>query len=411
MKSKRPPGLLFVLITIFLDVMGVGLSAPILPKLITNIVGDVSTASYYYGAVITSYALMLLVFSPIQGAISDQIGRKPMLLFSLLGTGLTYVALTFAPNLPSIFAAQILNGLTGASIAVVGAYIADISSHEERAKNFGLMGATIGLGWVIGPGLGGLLGMWGLRFPFLFAAIITFLNLLYGLVVVSESHSEEHRRSFSWARANPIGSLKLLRRNKLILSLAAIIFCNDLAVQSFISTWVLFTTYKFQWTTVQTGLSLALLGLITAIVQGGIIRLIISRIGEKRTILLGLTFSIFGFLLFTVASAGWMLYWIIILNGFDFVVKPISQGMLSSQVSPREQGAVQGALASQTALSTIIGPLLATNLFGYFTGAHAPVRLAGVSFFLASFLVAIALSLALATFSKNSLQTSPHREL
>ncbi|MFB2973926.1 TCR/Tet family MFS transporter [Aerosakkonema sp. BLCC-F183] len=404
MKLQRPPGLIFVLITLFIDVMGVGLSAPILPKLIAQFIGDVSTASYYYGAVTTTYALMLFIFSPIQGALSDRFGRKPVLLFSLLGTGLTYIGLTFAPSLPWIFTAQILNGLTGGSVAVVFAYIADISTPEERPKNFGLVGAFLALGWVVGPALGGLLGAWGLRFPFAVAAIITFVNMVYGIIVVSESHAVEHRRPFSWTRANPIGSLWLLRKNAIVFGLAAVILCTDVGLQCFVSTWVLFTTYKFQWQTVQVGLSMALLGIITAIVQGGLIRPLISRFGSRRIIIIGLTFSIIGYLLYASANAGWMLYWIIVLNGFDFTVKPTVQGLISAQVSPQEQGAIQGALASLTALATIIGPLLATNLFGYFTSSRTVIRLPEIPFFLGAFLFAVALSLAIATFSKGKSQ-------
>jgi DHA1 family tetracycline resistance protein-like MFS transporter len=404
MKLQRPPGLIFVLITLFLDVMGVGLSSPILPKLIAQFQTDISTASYYYGAVTTSYALMLFLFSPVQGALSDQFGRKPVLLLSLFGTGLTYIALTFAPSLPWIFAAQILNGLTGASIAVVFAYIADVSTPEERPKNFGLVGAAMALGWVVGPALGGLLGVWGLRLPFAVAALITFLNLLYGSLVVSESHAPEQRRPFSWVRANPIASLRSLRKSPIIFALAAIIFCTDLALQCFISTWVLFTTYKFGWQTLQVGLSMALLGVMTASVQGGLIRPLIARFGSQRIIIVGLIFSTIGYLLYAFATAGWMMYGIIILNGFDFTVKPTAQGLLSIQVSSQEQGAIQGALASQTALATIIGPLLATNLFGYFTSSHAPFRLPEIPFYLGTLLLGMALWIAIATFSRNSLQ-------
>lgn len=404
MKLKRPPGLVFVLITLFLDVMGFSLSAPILPKLVTQFTGDVSTSSHYYGVVTTAYALMLFIFSPIQGALSDQFGRKPVLLFSLLGTGLTYLTLTFAPSLPWIFAAQILNGLTGASLAVVFAYAADISTPENRAKNFGSVGAMLGLGWVLGPALGGLLGTWGLRFPFAVAATVTFLNLLYGTLVVSESHSLENRVPFSWTRANPLAALQLLRKNSLILSLAAIILCIDLALQCFVTTWVLFTTYKFQWTTLQAGLSLALLGLVTAGVQGGLIRPLISRFGPRRLILIGLTFSVFGYLLYAVANTGWMMYWIVALNGFDYSVKPITQALLSEQVSSQEQGAIQGAIAAQTALSAIIGPLLATNLFGYFSSKDAPIHLPEIAFLLGALLFGVALWLAFTTFSKKSLQ-------
>ena len=402
-KQNHPSGLVFVLITLFLDVIGVGLSNPILPQLIAQFVGNVSIAAYYFGALTTTYALMLFVFSPIQGALSDQYGRKPVLLLSLCGTGLSYLGLTFAPNIPWIFVALIVNGLTGASFAVVGAYIADVSSPKMRAQNFGLFGAVLGIGWVVGPALGGLVGMWGLRLPFLIAAILTFINLLYGLVAVSESHQVQHRRLFTWRNANPIASMRLLQTSSIILGLAAVVFFNDLALQSLISTWVLFTTYKFHWMTLQAGLSLALLGLVTAVVQGAIIRPLISRFGEQRTILVGLTLGLLGYLLYAVVSQGWMMYWVIALNGFDFVTKPTVQGLLSTQVSAQQQGALQGALASQTALTSMIGPLVATNLFGYFTSGAAPQIWPEVPFYLGSVLFGLALWIAITTFSKQSL--------
>jgi DHA1 family tetracycline resistance protein-like MFS transporter len=402
MINKLRSGIVFVLITLFLDVMGIGLSNPILPKLINQVVGDVSTAAYYFGALTTTYALMLFIFSPIQGALSDQFGRKPVLLLSLLGTGLSYLGLTLAPSLPWIFIAQILNGLTGASLAVVSAYIADISRPENRAQYFGLIGTTLALGWVIGPALGGLLSIWGLRVPFLVAAIVTSLNLLYGLLIVPESHKLEHRRAFSWRAANPIGSLGLLLINASVFGLAAVIFCTDLALQCFISTWVLFTTYKFHWGAFQAGLSLALLGLMTAIVQAAIIRPVVIKFGERRTIIAGLSFSLIGYLLYAIASRGWMMYGVIVLNGFDYAVKPIAQGLLSGQVSARQQGAIQGALASQTALATIVGPLLATNLFGYFTSVRALQRLPEVPFLLGAFLFLLALGLSVNTFSREA---------
>ncbi len=400
MTNKLPSGIVFVLITLFLDVMGIGLSTPILPKIITQAVGDVSTAAYYFGALTTTYALMLFIFSPVQGALSDQFGRKPVLLLSLLGTGLSYLGLTLAPSLPWIFSAQILNGLTGASLAVVSAYIADISRPENRAQYFGLIGTTVAIGWVIGPALGGLLSIWGLRVPFLVAAVVTILNLLYGLLIVPESHKQEHRRAFSWQAANPIGSLRLLRQSTAVFGLATVIFCTDLALQCFISTWVLFTTYKFHWEAFQAGLSLALLGLMTALVQGVIIRPVVAQFGERRTIMVGLFFSLIGYLLYTLASRGWMIYGAIVLNGFNYAVKPTAQGLLSGQVSAQQQGAIQGALASQTALATIVGPLLATNLFGYFTSVGAPYRLPEIPFLLGAFLFLLALGLSIMTFSK-----------
>ncbi|NJR59421.1 MAG: TCR/Tet family MFS transporter [Cyanobacteria bacterium CRU_2_1] len=404
MGKKLPPGLLFVLVTLFLDVMGLGLSYPILPKLIEQFVGNISTAAYYYGTVTTLFALMLFVFSPIQGALSDQFGRKPVLLLSLFGTGLSYLAMAVAPNLTWLFAAQILNGITGASVPVASAYIADVSPPETRAKNFGLLGATLAAGWVIGPALGGLLSFRGLQFPFLVAAITTFVNLGYGFLMVSESYPQEHRRSFSWQRANPIASLRLLGRSAKVLGLSAVMLCTSLALQCYLSTWVLFTTYKFHWTSFKAGLSLALLALVTATVQGGAIRPMIRRLGEQRTILVGLGCGLTGFLLYAVAPLGWMMYPVIVLNGFDFAVQPISQGLLSSLIPPQEQGSIQGALASQTAFASIIAPLVATNLFGYFTSKNAFLQLPEVPFLLGSLLFGVALYWAIATFAQFNAQ-------
>jgi DHA1 family tetracycline resistance protein-like MFS transporter len=220
---------------------------------------------------------------------------------------------------------------------------------------------------------------------------------------VPESHKPEHRQSFSWVRANPIGSLLFLRKNAAVLGLAMVIFCNDLALQCLISTWVLFTSYKFQWTTIEVGLSLALLGLVTAIVQGGVMRHIISRFGERRTIVIGLVLCLIGYLLYAVVNQGWLMYGVILLNGFDFVVKPTAQGILSMQVNAREQGALQGAIASQTAFTSIIGPFVATGLFGYFVSAQAPFHLPEVPFLLGAGLFAIALWLAIMTFSNKAL--------
>lgn len=385
--------LIFILITLFVDGIGSGLSNPILPKLINQFVGNVSSASSYFGIVSTLYALMLFIFSPIQGALSDRLGRKPLLLFSLLGTGLSYLTLALAPNLFCIFIAQLINGATGASLAVVFAYISDVSTPEKRTKSFGLVGAALGIAWVIGPALGGLLSFWGLRVPFLVAAGITLSNLLYGLYVIPESHLLKYRRAFSWHRANPIASLSLLYQSPRTFVLAAIIFCTDLALQCFISTWVLFTTYKFHWSAFQAGLSLALLGLMTAVVQAGMICTRGNFFGERRMLTTALIFSMIGYILYALANQEWMIYGVIILNSFDFLVKPIAQSLLSHQIKPEEQGLLQGALASQTALTAIVGPLLATSLLSYFTAADSPLHLPEAPFLLGAALFLLALRL------------------
>ena len=390
-KNFFPP-LFFPVMTLLLDVMGLALSNPIIPKLINQFQsGNTSTSAYYFGLITTAYALMIFVFSPILGGLSDWFGRKPLLLCSLVGTLISYLILTFAPDTNWIFIAQIIDGTTGASVAVVFAYVADISSPEQRAKNFGMLGATFGVAWIIGPALGGIMGSWNLRSPFVVAALLTFLNLLYGLIFVPESHKIENRRRFNVRNANPCASMWLLRKNSTTISLSWIIVCNDLAVQCFISTWVLFTSYKFKWTTIEVGTSLALLGVVTALVMAILIQTMISRFGERKTIIIGLTSSLIGYLLYAVASEGWMIYLIIFLNGFDFVVKPTAQGLLSNQLSSQEQGMLSGALASLAACTSVIGPLVATNLFGYFIGTNAPFHFPEVALILGSLLFGIAL--------------------
>ncbi len=392
MRRKHLPALFFAIMTLFLDVMGLALSNPILPKLINQFQdGDTSKSAYYFGIISTVYALMIFVFSPILGSLSDWFGRKPLLLCSLGGTLISYLILTFAPDTNWILIAQIIDGTTGASVAVIFAYVADISIPEQRAKNFGMLGATFGAAWIIGPALGGVMGSWRLRSPFMLAAILTFLNFVYGLIFVPESHQLENRRRFHWRSANPFASIGLLRKNSTTVSLSWIILCNDLAVQCFISTWVLFSTYKFQWTTIQVGMSLAQLGIITAFVMAIIIQPMISRFGERKTIIIGLTLSLIGYLLYALASEGWMIYLIIFINGFDFVVKPTAQGLLSNQLSQQEQGMLSGALASLAAFTTVVAPLVATNLFGYFIGRNAPFHLPEVALLLGSFLFGIAL--------------------
>jgi DHA1 family tetracycline resistance protein-like MFS transporter len=399
----RKPALGFIFVTLFLDILGVGLIIPILPKLIEELSGgNVSAASHTYGWLAALYSLMQFLCAPLLGSLSDRFGRRTVILCSLFGSWLDYLLLAFAPTLPWFFLGRIVAGVTGANITAANAYIADVSPPEKRAANFGLVAAAFGLGFIAGPALGGWIGdQLGLRAPFLVTAGLTLLNWLYGTFVLPESLPLENRRAFDWKRANPVGSLVALKRFPEVLGLTETYFLMHLAHQVFPSTWVLYTSYRFDWTPKQVGLSLAAVGVMAAIVQGGLARKIIPKLGERRSIVVGLTNATIFFALYGLATQGWMVYVLIVLGSLGSVAMPAVQGLISRSVPANEQGAVQGALSSLASLAGIVGPVLATGLFGYFISARAPVHMPGAAFFSGSIMMLLALLLALRSFRKN----------
>lgn len=393
--KRRRPAVAFVLITLFLDVLGVGLIIPILPRLIEELAGgDVSEASHIFGLLAALYSLMQFLFAPMLGSLSDRFGRRPVLLASLLGSGLDYLLLAWAPTLGWFFLGRAVSGITGASITTASAYIADVSPPEKRAQNFGLIGATFGLGFIAGPALGGLLGDIGLRWPFLVAAALTLVNWLYGLCVLPESLTPANRRGFSWRRSNPVGALTALRRYPVVLGLTVTFFLLNLAQSSLHSTWVLYTGHRYHWTVGQTGLSLAVVGASAMIVQGGLVRVIIPKIGEPRGIVLGLAIGALAMAGYGLATRGWMIYAILVFGALGGIAGPSAQGLISKRVQANEQGAVQGALSSLASVAGILGPPVATALFGYFVRPDAVIYLPGAAFFLASGLMLVALLMA-----------------
>lgn len=397
----RKPALGFIFVTLFLDILGIGLIVPILPKLIETLCGgNVSSASTVYGSLAALYSLMQFVFAPILGSLSDRFGRRLVILGSLMGSGFDYLLLSFAPTLPWFFLGRMIAGITGANITAANAYIADISPPEKRAANFGLVGAAFGLGFIAGPALGGWLGNYGLRVPFLVAAGLTFLNWGYGFFVLPESLSREHRRAFSWSRANPIGSLLALKRYPVVLGLTGTFFLVHLAHQSLPSTWVLYTGYRYHWTSSQVGLSLAIVGLMAALVQGGLARRIVPALGERRSILVGLTNGTLVMMAYGLATRGWIIYIVLVIGSFGAISMPAIQGLISRNVPLNEQGAVQGSLAGIVSVAGIIGPPIATSLFGYFISPRAPLHLPGIAFFWGSFLIFCSLLLAVRSFKK-----------
>lgn len=401
--STRKPALAFIFVTLFLDVLGIGLIIPILPKLIEQLSGgNVSAASHTFGWLAALYSLMQFGFAPVLGSLSDRFGRRAVILTSLLGSGLDYLLLAFAPTLPWFFLGRIIAGITGANMTAANAYIADVSPPEKRAANFGLVAAAFGLGFIAGPALGGFLGHYNVRLPFLVAAGMTLVNWLYGMFVLPESLPRAQRRAFDWRRANPVGSFVALRRHPELFGLTETYFLISLAHQVFPATWVLYTSYRYDWTPKAVGLSLALVGVMAAIVQGGLARKIIPKLGERRSIVVGLTNATVFLALYGLAWRGWMVYVLLVVGSFGGIAMPALQGLVSRCVPLNEQGAVQGALASLGSLAGILGPLLATGLFGYFISDRAPTHLPGAAFFASSLLVFLGLLLALRAFKKTT---------
>jgi DHA1 family tetracycline resistance protein-like MFS transporter len=416
---QRKPALGFIVVTLFIDILGLGLIIPILPRLVESFVGnDPTEGAFYVGALIATYAVMQFVFSPIMGSVSDRFGRRPVLLLSLFGVGFDYLLLAFAPSLAWFFVGRVVAGICGASIGTAAAYIADVSPPEKRAQNFGLIGMAFGLGFVAGPLLSAFLAtvelplpgfiaaltgyavLPGIRFPFVVAALLALANALYGLFVVPESLAPENRRPFSWARANPVGTLFALSKYPVVLGLGLALFLAGVAQRCLESVWVLYTEHRYHWDVRATGISLGVVGIAAAIVQGGLVRRILPRLGERRALTLGMTITTVVFLAYGLAPWGWLLYVIIAVGSFGGIAMPAAQGLLSKSVPANEQGMLQGGVASVNSITAIVGPPLATNLFGYFISARAPFALPGASFFAASAIALSALIVARLTFKR-----------
>ncbi|GAB4048093.1 tetracycline resistance MFS efflux pump [Spirosoma litoris] len=394
MKNRTAPALIFIFITLLIDVTGLGIIIPVFPKLIEQLIhGNISQAASWGGWLSFSYAGMQFLFSPILGGLSDRFGRRPVLLFSLFGFGVDYVFQGFAPTIEWLFVGRLIAGITGASFTTATAYIADISTPEKRAQNFGLVGAAFGVGFILGPALGGFLGQYGPRVPFFVAAGLTIVNFLYGFFILPESLAPEHRRAFDWKRANPVGSLMRLGKYPVILGLVAslvLVYIAGFAVQG---TWTFYTMEKFKWDEKTVGLSLATIGLSFAIVQGGLSRIIIPKLGQEKSVYVGMMFSAIGFALFGFANQSWMMFAFMVVYALGGIAGPSIQGIISNQVPANEQGELQGALTSLTSTTSIFGPLIMTNLFSFFTSPAAPLYLPGAPFFLASLLIIVSASL------------------
>lgn len=394
--SKRTPAVGFIFITLLIDVTGFGIIIPVIPALIQELIGgNLSQAATYGGWLMFAYAIVQFFFSPIIGNLSDRFGRRPVLLLSLLAFSIDYVITALAPTIGWLFLGRILAGVTGASMTTAMAYIADVSPPEKRAQNFGLVGAAFGLGFIIGPVIGGLLGQFGSRAPFIAAAILAFLNFLYGYFILPESLKPENRRTFEWKRANPVGSLLHFKKYPVILGLVASLVLLYIAAHSTQSTWSYFTMERFGWNEAWVGYSLGAVGLMVAIVQGGLIRIINPWLGQKNSVYIGLLLYAIGFFLFAFATQGWMMFAFLVPYCLGGIAGPAMQGIMSSQVPSNEQGELQGALTSLISVTTIIGPPFMTNLFAYFTGHNAPFYFPGAAFFAGAVLTIISTFLAM----------------
>ncbi|MBH1959279.1 MAG: TCR/Tet family MFS transporter [Flavobacteriia bacterium] len=390
-KNQKSAAIGFIFITLLIDITGWGIVIPVVPKLIQELIHnpDLSVASQYGGWLSFAYAGMQFIFASVLGGLSDKYGRRPIILFSLLGFSLNFMIQALAPTIFWLFVGRLFSGITGASITTASAYIADISTDEDRAKNFGMIGAAFGLGFIIGPVIGGILGQYGARVPFYAASVLCLVNFLYGWFILPESLDKEHRRPFNWRRANPVGSLMQLRKYPKILGLIAALVFVYIAGHAVQTNWTFFTMYKFNWTETLVGISLGVSGFMAALVQGYLIRFIQPKIGNEKSIFYGLSLYAFGMILFAFASESWMMFAFLIPYGLGGIAGPALQSVISAEVPKSEQGELQGALASLVSLTAIIGPPLMTNIFYYFTHDSAPFIFPGAPFFLGFLLMAI----------------------
>ena len=389
MVKNRKAAIGFIFITLLIDVTGLGLIIPVVPKLIEDLLHttNISKVALFGGLLTFSYAIMQFLFAPVLGNLSDKYGRRPVLLFSLLGFGLDYILLAFAPSIGWLFVGRIIAGITGASMTTASAYIADISTPETRAQNFGMIGAAFGLGFIVGPMIGGLLGEMGPRIPFLVAAGLALLNAAYGYFVLPESLDVSNRRAFDWKRANPISSLKNLSRFPAVAGLIVSFFLIYVASHAVQSNWSYFNIEKFKWTPKMIGISLAVVGVLVSLVQGVLVRFVNPKIGNEKSVYVGLGLYTIGLVLFGLASQSWMMFVFLIPYCLGGISGPGLQAIISGSVPANEQGELQGSLTSIISITSIVGPLVMSNLFAFFTGPIKPFYFPGAPFMLAAVLM------------------------
>ena len=390
MKFKKT-ALLFIFITILVDVIGIGIILPIIPELIMELTGEGIDMAVIYGMwLTTAFAGMQFLFSPVLGEISDRYGRRPILLIALLGLSIDYLIHAWAATITWLFLGRFLAGITGASFTVASAYIADVSTKENKAKNFGLIGAAFGLGFIIGPGIGGFFGEINIRLPFYIAAALTFANFLFGWFFVPESLSAENRRSINILKMIPGVSLAALRNYKGVLLLILAFFLANLAGQALPSTWSYYGIERYQWNPREIGGSLMVVGLLVAIVQGFLVGMLVKKFGKKVVVTAGFLLWTVGMFLFSLANEPWMLYAFLIPYALGGVAGPTVQGLISNQVSEKEQGNLQGSITGLVSITAILGQLIFSPVFYFFIRPEGNVYFPGAPYTLASFFLIVA---------------------
>jgi len=390
----RRAALAFIFITVLLDILSFGLIIPVLPHLLKSFVGgDIAQATLWHGLFATAFMVMQFFCSPIQGALSDHFGRRPVILLSNFGLGVDFLIMALAGTLPLLFIGRVLSGITSASFSTANAYVADVTPPEKRAAAFGKIGMAFGLGFLFAPVVGGLLGNINLRLPFFFAAGLSLANFCYGFFVLPESLPPERRSAFLWTKANPLGSLQLLRRHPELLGLASVAFLMALAHLVYPTTFVLYADYRYHWGLTMVSYTLGIVGVLSIIVQGGLIKRIVRALGERRAVLFGLSCGMLGFLCYGLAPTGWWFWAAMPIAALWGVAGPASQAIMTRHVEPHEQGKLQGALGSLGSIAGILAPVVFTHTFAAVvrTGQHF---WAGATFWLASALLAVALLVA-----------------
>jgi DHA1 family tetracycline resistance protein-like MFS transporter len=393
--EPRRAALAFIFVTVLLDMLALGMIIPVVPELIKGFRGgDTAAAAATLGAFGTAWALMQFFASPVLGALSDHFGRRKIILLSNFGLGCDYIFMALSPTLGWLFVGRMISGVTAGSVPAAFAYIADVTPAEKRAKSFGMLGAAFGIGFVVGPVLGGIIGHYGPRLPFWVAAAFSLANAMYGLFVLPESLAPDHRAPFSWKRANPVGALSLLGRHPQLLGFAAIHFIYYMAHQSLQNVFVLYADYRYGWNIRTVGMALGAVGVSTMIVQGGLVGRVVARFGERRAMLTGLSAGALGFLIYGIAPTGRLFMTGVPIMAFWGLYGPSAQGLMTRRVGKSEQGRLQGALTSVASLTGIVGPSVFTLTFATFIGSGRDWHLPGAPFVLASLLLVIGIGIA-----------------